>query len=204
MPTEYIFKPLWDRVRWSVALLALVEAMGLSLPNSVQAQTPDRILMATPSPELPIFMCVDAKGRRSFTNVESERKNRACELQTSTWRYVGIGDGVRAYIVSESLAKTGSKWKFWVLYSYEQGQRIDSLPVSKIFRSAKVLTYVDCSARTLSSVHSAYYSNDNGSGTNIYATAVDPSQAPFVDPVPGSAGELILQSACMSIHAAQK
>ena len=115
--------------------------------------------------------------------------------QAADWKLVNKTDTVAAYFDEQGIARTQNKIKLWALWDYASTQKIDGAP-QKEYLSLKELSYYDCAERTRAAVQAVFYPGAFGMGESIETTVRDPSKVLFVDVVPDSLGEFMLNRAC--------
>jgi hypothetical protein len=111
------------------------------------------------------------------------------------WKLVNKSDTVAAYFDEQGIARTQNKIKVWVLWDYVSPQKTDSSP-QKQYLSLKELSYYDCAERTRAPVQAVFYPGPFGTGESVETTVRDPSKVLFVDVVPDTVGESMLDRAC--------
>lgn len=114
--------------------------------------------------------------------------------QTANWVRVGSDNGGVIYYMPKYTKhrKDGvvSAWFFTAAISPSGLNGVNSA------RSEKDQIYANCQDGTLASNQQLFYSNLDGSGKVIQSTAVIPATLKYLDIVPDSVGEMMLNTAC--------
>lgn len=114
---------------------------------------------------------------------------------SAEWQYVGSSADGTVFIDNKRVAKKGQKVKAWFMLDLKKAQMTESYR-SKSYRSREDLIYVNCTERTSAIAQTLLYSEDAESGDIVDSMSTQEKLLIYVDPVPDSIGEMMLDAAC--------
>jgi hypothetical protein len=117
------------------------------------------------------------------------------------WNPIGETSDSTWYIDRQSLGTSDGKAKAWFIVDLAN-ERTDY--AGRKFKSSKELVYFDCSARTSATLYHLTYSDQLGEGNTVWSSSVDKKNVTYLDVVPDSIGETLLDLVCSSVPKPQK
>lgn len=113
----------------------------------------------------------------------------------ANWVIASWADSVVVLVDTTSIVKNGHHRKAWLRWDHTQEEETSDYPKQK-YRSAKSLTYYDCTQRTSMNVQRTIYAGEQGTGSSLGSYSTKFNSSDMSEVVPDSIGEANLNFVC--------